>query len=47
MVNYQQIILRCSTLVFENNSLDNTQDNHNFIAISGILYWVNNQDEEP
>lgn len=47
MVDYQQIILRCPTLVFESSSMDNIQDNKNFIAISDILYWVNKQDVEP
>ena len=47
MVNYQQIILRCPTLVFENNSMDNIQDKDNFIAVSDILYWINKQDVEP
>ena len=47
MVNYQQIILRCPTLVFENSSMDNIQDTDNFIAISDILYWINKQDVEP
>ena len=47
MVNYQQVILRCPTLVFENNSLDNIQDKNNFISVSDILYWVNKQDVEP
>ena len=40
MVDYQQVILRCPTLVFESSSMDNIQDNKNFIAISDILYWV-------
>ena len=47
MVNYQQVILRCPTLVFENNSMDNIQDKNNFIAVSDILYWINKQDVEP
>jgi len=47
MVDYQQIILRCPTLVFECSSMDNIQDNKNFIAISDILYWVNKQNVEP
>ena len=47
MVNYQQIILRCPTLVFENNSMDNIQDKNNFIAVSDILYSANKQDVEP
>ena len=47
MVNYQQVILRCPTLVFENNSMDNIQDQDNFISVSDILYWVNKQDVEP
>lgn len=47
MVDYQQIILRCPTLVFENCSMDNIQDKDNFIAVSDILYWVNKQDVEP
>lgn len=47
MVNYQQIILRCPTLVFESYSMDNIQDRNNFIAISDFLYWVNKQDVEP
>lgn len=47
MVNYQQIILRCPTLVFESCSMDNIQDRNNFIAISDFLYWINKQDVEP
>ena len=47
MVNYQQVILRCPTLVFENASMDNIQDKDNFISVSDILYWVNKQDIEP
>ena len=47
MVNYQQVILRCPTLVFESTSMDNIQDKHNFIAVSDILYWINKQDVEP
>jgi hypothetical protein len=47
MVNYQQVILRCPTFVFENCSMDNIQDKNNFIAVSDILYWVNKQDIEP
>ena len=47
MVNYQQVILRCPTLVFESNSMDNIQDKNNFIAVSDILYWINKQDVEP
>ena len=47
MVDYQQVILRCPTMVFESNSMDNIQDLNNFIAVSDILYWVNKQDVEP
>ena len=47
MVNYQQVILRCPTLVFENNSMDNIQDKDSFISVSDILYWINKQDVEP
>ena len=47
MVDYQQVIFRCPTLVFESSSMDNIQDDKNFIAISDILYWVNKQDEKP
>ena len=47
MVDYQQVILRCPTLVFENNSMDNIQALNHFIAVSDILYWVNKQDVEP
>ncbi len=47
MVNYQQVLLRCPTLVFENNSMDNIKDKDNFIAISDILFWINKQDVEP
>jgi hypothetical protein len=47
MVNYQQIILKCPTLVFESTSMDNIQDKNNFIAVSDILYWINKQDVEP
>ena len=47
MVNYQQVILRCPSLVFESYSMDNIQDKNNFIAISDFLYWINKQDIEP
>mgnify|MGYP003326033250 CR=1 FL=1 len=47
MVDYQQIIIKCPTLVFENCSMDNIQDKNNNIAISDFLYWVNKQDIEP
>ena len=47
MVNYQQVILKCPTLVFESTSMDNIQDKNNFIAVSDILYWINKQDVEP
>jgi hypothetical protein len=47
MVDYQQIILRCPTLVYESCSMDNIQDKDNFIAVSDFLYWVNKQDVEP
>jgi hypothetical protein len=47
MVNYQQIILRCPSLVFESCSLDNIQDKKIFFSISDFLYWVNKQDVEP
>ena len=47
MVDYQQIIIKCPTLVFENCSMDNIQDRNNNIAISDFLYWVNKQDIEP
>jgi len=47
MVNYQQVILKCPTLVFESTSMDNIQDKNNFIAVSDILYWINKQDIEP
>jgi hypothetical protein len=47
MVNYQQVILRCPTFVFENCCMDNIQDKNNFIAVSDILYWINKQDVEP
>ena len=47
MVNYQQVILRCPTLVFESYSMDNIQDTNNFMAVSDFLYWINKQDVEP
>lgn len=47
MVDYQQVILRCPTLVFESNSMDNIQDQDDFISVSDILYWINKQDVEP
>jgi len=46
MVNYQQVILKCPTLVFENNAMDNIQDKNSFIAVSDFLYWINKQDTE-
>ena len=47
MVNYQQVILRCPTLIFENNSSDNIETKTNFLNTSDILYWINKQDVEP
>lgn len=47
MVAYQQVLLKSSSLVFENNSMDNIQDKDNFVSVSDILYWVNKQDVEP
>jgi len=47
MVYYQQIILRCPTLIFENNSSDNIETKTNFLNTSDILYWINKQDVEP
>ena len=47
MVNYQQVILRCPTFVFQNCSMDNIQDKNSFIAVSDVLYWINKQDVEP
>jgi hypothetical protein len=47
MVDYQQVILKCPTLVFESCSMDNIRDKNSFIAISDILYWANKQDVEP
>ena len=47
MVNYQQVILKCPTFVFQNCSMDNIQDKDNYIAVSDILYWINKQDVEP
>ena len=46
IVNYQQVILRYPTFVFENCCMDNIQDKHNFIAVSYVLYWTNKQDIE-
>ena len=46
MVNYQQVILRCPTLVFEKFSMDNIKDLSNFIAVRDILYRVYKQDVE-
>ena len=36
-----------STIICENNSMDNIQDKDNCIAVDYILYWVNKQDIEP
>ena len=47
MVYYQQVILRCPTLIFENNSSDNIETKTNFLNTSDILYWINKQDVEP
>lgn len=47
MVCYQQVIIRCPTLKFENNSTDNIQTGTNFLQTSDILYWTNKQDVEP
>ena len=47
MVRYQQVIIRCPTLIFENNSTDNIQTGTNFLQTSDILYWANKQDVEP
>ena len=37
MVSYQQVILKCPTLVFESCSMDNIQDKNSFIAVSDFL----------
>lgn len=47
MVNYQQIILKCPTLLFDDLTQDNINDKDNIINISQILFWVNKQDVEP
>jgi hypothetical protein len=47
MVNYQQIILRCPSLVFESYALDYIRDKNSFMGVSDFLYWVNKQDVEP
>jgi hypothetical protein len=34
MVSYQQIILKCPTLIYENLTTDNIQDNRNFLNVT-------------
>jgi hypothetical protein len=37
MFNYEQVVLRSPTLVFESLSIDNIQDNNNFMAFSAFI----------
>ncbi len=47
MINYQQVILRCTTFVFEKCCMNNIHDKKKSIAVSDILYWTNKQDTKP
>ena len=47
MVNYQQVILRCPSLQFEDLTQDNINDKDSIINVSDILFWINKQDVEP
>ena len=47
MVNYDNIIVRCPSLIFENLNQDNIKDKRNFLNISDILFWINKTDTEP
>lgn len=47
MVNYQQVILRCPSLQFEDLTQDNINDTDNTLNVSDILFWINKQDIEP
>lgn len=47
MVNYQQVVLKCPSLVFDNYAIDNISNSDNALSISDIIFWVNKQDVEP
>lgn len=47
MVNYDQIIIRCPSLNFENLNQDNLRDKNNNLNISDIIFWINKSDIEP
>ena len=47
MVNYEQIIIRCPSLNFENLNQDNIRDKNNSLNISDILFTINKADIEP
>jgi hypothetical protein len=47
MVNYEQIIIRCPSLNFENLNQDNIRDKNNSLNISDILFTINKADTEP
>ena len=47
MVNYNQIILRCPSLNFENLNQDNIRDKNNNLNVSDILFTINKGDVEP
>ena len=44
MVNYQQVVLKCPSLVFDNYAISNDD---NALSISDIIFWINKQDVEP
>ena len=47
MVNYQQVVLKCPSLVFDNYAIDNISNKDNALSISDIIFWINKQDVEP
>ena len=44
MVNYQQVVLKCPSLVFDNYDISNDD---NALSISYIIFLINKQDVEP
>lgn len=47
MVEYQQVILKCPSLDFDDLTQDNINDKDNELNLSQILFWINKQDVEP
>jgi len=47
MVNYDNIIIKCKSLIFESLNQDNIKDKQNSLNVSDILFWTTKTDVEP